>query len=131
MKNALASARMLPEDVDLVNAHGTSTPLGDIGETKAIKKCFGAHARKLQVHSTKSMIGHALGAAGAVEAVALLLALVKGVVHPTINQSEPDPECDLDYVPNQAVEREVRGVLSNSFGFGGHNASLVFKRFTA
>lgn len=129
MKNALASARMLPEDVGLVNAHGTSTPLGDIGETKAIKKCFGDHARKLQVHSTKSMIGHALGAAGAVEAVALMLALVKGIVHPTLNQVEPDPECDLDYVPNKAVEREVRAVLSNSFGFGGHNASLIFKRF--
>jgi 3-oxoacyl-[acyl-carrier-protein] synthase II len=129
MRNALASARMPAENVDLVNAHGTSTPLGDIGETKAIKKCFGDHARKLQVHSTKSMIGHALGAAGAVEGVALMLALVKGIVHPTINQVEPDPECDLDYVPNQAVERPVRAVLSNSFGFGGHNASLIFKKF--
>lgn len=129
MKNALASARMRPEDVDLVNAHGTSTPLGDIGETKAIKKCFGDHSRKLQVHSTKSMIGHALGAAGAVEGVALMMALVKGIVHPTINQVEADPECDLDYVPNKAVEKPVRAVLSNSFGFGGHNASLIFKRF--
>lgn len=131
MKNALASARMLPEDVDLVNAHGTSTPLGDIGETKAVKKCFGDHAKKLKVHSTKSMIGHALGAAGAVEGVALMMALVKGIVHPTINQEEPDPECDLDYVPNKAQERPVRAVLSNSFGFGGHNASLIFKRFTS
>lgn len=129
MKNALASARMLPEDVQLVNAHGTSTLLGDIGETKAIKKCFGEHAKKLMVHSTKSMIGHTLGAAGAVEAVALMMALVKGIVHPTINQQERDPECDLDYVPNQAVERDVRAVLSNSFGFGGHNATLIFKKF--
>jgi 3-oxoacyl-[acyl-carrier-protein] synthase II len=129
MRNALSSARMRPEDIDLVNAHGTSTPLGDIGETKAIKKCFGDHARKLQVHSTKSMIGHTLGAAGAVEAVALLLALDKGIVHPTINQEERDPECDLDYVPNKAVERDVRAVLSNSFGFGGHNATLIFRKF--
>jgi 3-oxoacyl-[acyl-carrier-protein] synthase II len=129
MRNALSSARMRPEDIDLVNAHGTSTPLGDIGETKAIKKCFGDHARKLQVHSTKSMIGHTLGAAGAVEAVAFLMALDKGIVHPTINQEERDPECDLDYVPNKAVERDVRAVLSNSFGFGGHNATLIFKKF--
>lgn len=129
MKNAIASARMLPEDIDLVNAHGTSTPLGDAGETKAIKKCFGDHAKKLMVHSTKSMIGHALGAAGAVEGVALMMALVKGVVHPTINQVEADPDCDLDYVPNQARESKVRTVLSNSFGFGGHNATLIFKAF--
>ena len=108
---------------------GTSTPLGDIGETKAIKKCFGEHARKLKVHSTKSMIGHTLGAAGAVEAVALMMALVKGVVHPTINQAEADPECDLDYVPNTAVGKDVRVAVSNSFGFGGHNATLVFKKF--
>jgi 3-oxoacyl-[acyl-carrier-protein] synthase II len=130
MRNALQSAGMNPEAIDLVNAHGTSTPLGDAGETQAIKRCFGAHAKsKLLVHSTKSMIGHALGAAGAVEAVALMMALVRGVVHPTINQHEADPECDLNYVPNQAVERRIQAVLSNSFGFGGHNATLIFKRF--
>jgi 3-oxoacyl-[acyl-carrier-protein] synthase II len=130
MKKALASAAMNPSDIDLVNAHGTSTPLGDAGETMAMKRCFGDHAKdKLLVHSTKSMIGHTLGAAGAVEAVALIMALVKGVVHPTINQQESDPDCDLNYVPNQAVERPIQAVLSNSFGFGGHNASLVFKKF--
>jgi 3-oxoacyl-[acyl-carrier-protein] synthase II len=131
MRNALKSAAMNPDDVDLVNAHGTSTPLGDVGETLAVKRCFGDHAKsKLLMHSTKSMIGHTLGAAGAVEAVALMLALVKGVVHPTINQQEADPACDLDYVPNRAVEKPVRAVLSNSFGFGGHNASLIFKKFS-
>ena len=129
MRNALASARLDPKDIDLVNAHGTSTPLGDIGETLAIKRCFDGHAAKLMVQSTKSMIGHTLGAAGALEAVALLLALVKGVVHPTINQAESDPACDLDYVANRAMERPVKAVLSNSFGFGGHNACLIFKRF--
>jgi 3-oxoacyl-[acyl-carrier-protein] synthase II len=130
MKKALASAGLNPNDIDLVNAHGTSTPLGDAGETMAIKRCFGDHAReKLLVHSTKSMIGHTLGAAGAVEAVALMMALVKGIVHPTINQQEADPDCDLNYVPNKAVERRVNAVLSNSFGFGGHNATLIFKRF--
>ena len=129
MRNALQSAGMNPEDIDLVNAHGTSTPLGDAGETLAIKRCFGDHARKLMVHSTKSMIGHALGAAGAVEAVALMMALARNVVHPTINQQEPDPDCDLDYVPNTAREQRVNAVLSNSFGFGGHNATLIFKRF--
>lgn len=130
MKKALASASMNPTDINLVNAHGTSTPLGDAGETMAIKRCFGDHAmNKLLVHSTKSMIGHTLGAAGAVEAVASMMALVKGVVHPTINQFEKDPACDLNYVPNHAVEQKVDVVLSNSFGFGGHNATLIFKRF--
>jgi 3-oxoacyl-[acyl-carrier-protein] synthase II len=129
MRNALQSAQMDPTGIDLVNAHGTSTPLGDAGETMAIKRCFGEHARKLMVHSTKSMIGHALGAAGAIEAVALMMALARGVVHPTINQQEADPACDLDYVPNQAREKQVNAVLSNSFGFGGHNATLIFKRF--
>jgi 3-oxoacyl-[acyl-carrier-protein] synthase II len=130
MRNALQSAGMNPQEIDLVNAHGTSTPLGDAGETQAIKRCFGDHAKsKLLVHSTKSMIGHALGAAGAVEAVALMMALVRGVVHPTINQQERDPDCDLNYVPNQSVETRINAVLSNSFGFGGHNATLIFKRF--
>ncbi len=129
MRNALQSAGMNPTDIALVNAHGTSTPLGDAGETMAIKRCFGDHARKLMVHSTKSMIGHALGAAGAVEAVALMMAIVRNVVHPTINQQEADPDCDLDYVPNTAREHRVDAALSNSFGFGGHNATLIFKRF--
>ncbi len=129
MRNALRSAGLNPSDIDLVNAHGTSTPRGDAGETLAIKRCFGEHAAKLMVHSTKSMIGHLLGAAGAVEAVADIQALASGVVHPTINQQESDPECDLDYVPNTARETKVRAVLSNSFGFGGHNATLILKRF--
>jgi 3-oxoacyl-[acyl-carrier-protein] synthase II len=129
MRNALQSAGMNPDAIGLVNAHGTSTPLGDAGETMAIKRCFGDHAKKLMVHSTKSMIGHALGAAGAVEAVALMMALVRNVVHPTINQHEADPDCDLDYVPNLAREKKVDAALSNSFGFGGHNATLIFKRF--
>jgi 3-oxoacyl-[acyl-carrier-protein] synthase II len=129
MRNALQSAGMNPSDIDLINAHGTSTPRGDVGETLAIKRALGEHARKVMVHSTKSMIGHLLGAAGAAEAVAGMLALARNVVHPTINQFEPDPECDLDYVPNQARETRVGTVLSNSFGFGGHNATLIFKKF--
>ncbi len=107
MRNALKSAKMDPTAIDLINAHGTSTPLGDAGETQAIKRCFDGHAGKLMVHSTKSMIGHALGAAGAVEGVALMMALVRGVVHPTINQQESDPECDLNYVPNKPREKRV------------------------
>ncbi len=129
MKLALASAKMNPEDIDVVNAHGTSTPLGDAGETKAIKKCFGEHANKLLVHSTKSMIGHLLGAAGAVEAIADIQALTQDIVHPTINQTEKDEECDLNYVANVAQEKKVKAVLSNSFGFGGHNCTLIFKSF--
>jgi len=129
MKAALRSAKLNPEDIDLVNAHGTSTPLGDLGETMGVKKCFGDHATKLMMHSTKSMIGHTLGAAGAVEAVAALLALHKGIVHPTRNLTEASPECDLDYVPHTAREAKVRAVLSNSFGFGGHNATVILKAF--
>jgi 3-oxoacyl-[acyl-carrier-protein] synthase II len=129
MKAALRSAEMNPEDIDLVNAHGTSTPLGDLGETMGVKKCFGDHAKKLMMHSTKSMMGHTLGAAGAVEAVAALLALHKGIVHPTRNLNEASPECDLDYVPHVAREAKVRAVLSNSFGFGGHNATVILKAF--
>jgi 3-oxoacyl-[acyl-carrier-protein] synthase II len=129
MKAALRSAKMNPDDIDLVNAHGTSTPLGDLGETMGVKKCFGDHAKKLMMHSTKSMMGHTLGAAGAVEAVAALLALHKGIVHPTRNLNEASPECDLDYVPHVAREAKVRAVLSNSFGFGGHNATVILKAF--
>jgi len=129
MRNALRSAGMNPGDIALVNAHGTSTPRGDAGETLAMKRGFGDHAHRLMVHSTKSMIGHLLGAAGAVEAIADVQALRNGVIHPTINQVEKDPECDLDYVPNTAREGKVDAVLSNSFGFGGHNATLILRRF--
>ena len=129
MQAALRSAGMNPDEIDLVNAHGTSTPLGDLGETKAVKKCFGEHSSKLMMHSTTSMIGHTLGAAGAVEAVAALMALHKGLVHPTRNLTDPDPECDLDYVPGKAREAKVSAVLSNSFGFGGHNATVILKKF--
>ncbi|HEX8537986.1 MAG TPA: beta-ketoacyl-ACP synthase II [Cystobacter sp.] len=129
MRLALASAGMNPEEVGYINAHGTSTPFNDANETKAIKTVFGAHARKLPVSSTKSMTGHMLGAAGGAEAVVSVMTLLRGVIPPTINLTTPDPECDLDYVPNQAREQRVDSVMSNSFGFGGTNAVLVFKRF--
>ncbi len=128
MRMALEKAGMTPDQIQLVNAHGTSTPLGDKGETGAIKKCFGDHASKLMVHSTKSMVGHLLGAAGSVELIAGLMAIQEGVVHPTLNQFESDPDCDLDYVPNTARKAKVDAFLSNSFGFGGHNATLVVRR---
>jgi 3-oxoacyl-[acyl-carrier-protein] synthase II len=129
MKLALDSAGLSPDDVDYINAHGTSTPQGDICETEAIKTVFGDRAKSsLLVSSTKSMIGHLLGAAGAVEMAACLKSIETGVVHPTINLDSPDPECDLDYVANQAREAKVDVVLNNSFGFGGHNACLVAKR---
>ena len=114
--------------MDYVNAHATSTPLGDAGETIAIKRLFGAHAYRLAVSSTKSMMGHLLGAAGAVEAIICLKTLQTGMIPPTINYETPDPACDLDYVPNVARRRPVQVALSNSFGFGGHNASLLIKR---
>ncbi|MDE2321936.1 MAG: beta-ketoacyl-ACP synthase II [candidate division NC10 bacterium] len=126
---ALEAAGLQPEEVDYINAHGTSTPAGDAAETKAIKKVFGDHAYRLAVSSIKSMTGHLLGAAGGVEAVATALTLHHGVIPPTINYDEPDPECDLDYVPNRARQAAVRVAFSNSFGFGGTNATLVFKRY--
>ncbi|MFE8600174.1 beta-ketoacyl-ACP synthase II [Archangium violaceum] len=129
MRLALQSAGMNPEDVGYINAHGTSTPFNDANETKAIKAVFGAHARKVAVSSTKSMTGHMLGAAGGAEAVVSVQTLLRGVLPPTINYTTPDPDCDLDYVPNQAREQRVDAVMSNSFGFGGTNAVLVFKRF--
>ena len=129
MRMALEKADMRPDQIQLVNAHGTSTPLGDKGETQAIKRCFGDHASKLMVHSTKSLVGHLLGAAGSVELIASLMAVQEGIVHPTLNQQEADPDCDLDYVPNVARKAQVDAVLSNSFGFGGHNATLVVRRF--
>ncbi|HZU36451.1 MAG TPA: beta-ketoacyl-ACP synthase II [Gemmataceae bacterium] len=125
MQMALKDARVSPEDVQYINAHGTSTPLGDEAETKAIKQVFGPHARRLAVSSTKSMIGHLLGASGGVELIATVLTLKHGVIHPTINYQTPDPACDLDYVPNRARETRVRRAISNSFGFGGHNCCLV------
>jgi len=128
MKLALADAGVRPEEVDYINAHGTSTAPNDRIETIAIKKAFGAHARKLAVSSSKSMLGHMLGAGGAVEAALTVLALSEGVIPPTINLENPDPECDLDYVPNKARKQEIRVALSNSFGFGGLNASLVLKK---
>ena len=129
MRAALEDAGIAPEEIDYINAHGTSTPLNDRTETRAIRQVFGRHADKLPVSSTKSMIGHLIGAAGAVEAIACIMTLQTGVVHPTINYETPDPECDLDYVPNQARETHPRTVLSNSFGFGGHNATLILQKW--
>ncbi|MEG6566011.1 beta-ketoacyl-ACP synthase II [Thermoanaerobacterium saccharolyticum] len=129
MKLALKDAGIAPNDIDYINAHGTSTEYNDKYETMAIKNVFGEHAYKLKISSTKSMTGHMLGASGAVEAVATILAIKNGIVPPTINYETPDPECDLDYVPNKALKMDVSYALSNSFGFGGHNASLVFKKY--
>jgi 3-oxoacyl-[acyl-carrier-protein] synthase II len=125
MQNALKDARLNLDDIDYINAHGTSTELGDAAETGAIKRVFGPHARRLAVSSTKSMVGHLLGASGGVELIACAMTLTTGVIHPTINLDTPDPNCDLDYVPKVARETRVRRALSNSFGFGGHNCCLV------
>jgi 3-oxoacyl-[acyl-carrier-protein] synthase II len=127
MGMAMKHAKVNPGDVDYINAHGTSTPVGDICETKAVKHAFGEHAKGLLVSSTKSMTGHLLGAAGAVEMSASVLAMRDGIVPPTINLDNPDPECDLDYVPHRAREKKVKVAISNSFGFGGHNSSVVIK----
>ena len=130
MDMALRHGKINAEQVSYVNAHGTSTGLGDVCETKAIKRTFGAHAKNgLLVSSTKSMTGHLLGAAGGVEIAACLMAMKENIVPPTINLDEADPECDLDYIPHVAREAKVDIALSNSFGFGGHNASLLIKRF--
>jgi 3-oxoacyl-[acyl-carrier-protein] synthase II len=128
MRMALKTADLQPSDVGYINAHGTSTAYNDRLETHAIKRVFGEQAYKIPVSSTKSMIGHTLGAAGAVESLICIMAMREGVIPPTINLDTPDPECDLDYVPNQAREADVKISLSNSFGFGGHNVSLVFKK---
>jgi 3-oxoacyl-[acyl-carrier-protein] synthase II len=129
MQSALDDAGLKPEDVDYINAHGTSTKLNDLSETIAIKRAFGEEAYRVPISSTKSMIGHSFGAAGAIESVAAVQSIVTGMVHPTINYEHPDPECDLDYVPNEARRVDVDVVMKNSFGFGGHNACLLFKRF--
>ena len=128
MRAALARARVKPTEVDYINAHGTSTPLGDLAETKALKDIFGDHAYDLAVSSTKSMMGHCFGAAGAIEAMMCVLAIHEGTIPPTINYEHPDPECDLDYVPNEAREAKVDVALSNAMGLGGHNGCVLFGR---
>ena len=131
MKNALKDANLQPQAVDYVNVHGTSTPLGDISEIKAIKEVFGEHAYNLNVSSTKSMTGHLLGAAGAIEAIAGVLAIQNGIVPPTINHFTDDPEIDpkINLTFNKAQKRDLNVVISNTFGFGGHNASIIFGKF--
>jgi 3-oxoacyl-[acyl-carrier-protein] synthase II len=130
MANALRDAQLNPDQVQYINAHATSTPLGDKAETEAMKRAFGEHARRVAISSTKSMTGHLLGAAGVLEAVFSILAIRDGVAPPTINYQTPDPECDLDYVPNTARQMKIDVSLSNSFGFGGTNGSLIFRRFS-
>lgn len=130
IRNALHDAAITPEEVDFVSAHGTSTPLNDKTETAAIKTVFGEHAYKLKINSTKSMLGHTLGAAAGIEAISCIMSLRTGVIHPTINYENPDPDCDLDYVPNKTINHPVNIAISNSLGFGGHNSVLVLKKFT-
>ncbi len=125
---AMEDAGVSPDDIDYINAHGTSTPLNDVSETRAVKKALGEAAYKVAVSSTKSMIGHTFGAAGAIESVATIRSLETGIIHPTINLDTPDPECDLDYVPNKARRADLRVALKNSFGFGGQNACLIYRR---
>jgi 3-oxoacyl-[acyl-carrier-protein] synthase II len=126
MSRALQDAGLNPAQNDYINAHGTSTPLGDKAETIAVKQVFGDHARSVSISSTKSQLGHSLGASGGIELVLSVMALRRGTIPPTINMETPDPDCDLDYTPNVARERRIRYAMSNSFGFGGHNASIVF-----
>jgi 3-oxoacyl-[acyl-carrier-protein] synthase II len=125
MSDALADAKLNPSDIGYINAHGTSTPLGDKAETQAIKRVYGEHAKKVAISSTKSQIGHTLGASGGIEAVITVKALVHGTIPPTINLTNPDPDCDLDYTPSTAREMRFQYAMSNSFGFGGHNASII------
>lgn len=130
MKMAIKDAGLKPEEIDYINAHGTSTPLNDLTETLAIKAVFGDHAKRIPISATKSMTGHLLGAAGSTEAIFTILSLRDGILPPTLNYEEPDPDCDLDYVPNVARKQDVRIGMSNAFGFGGTNATLIFKKFT-
>lgn len=129
MRMMLKDAGLQPSDIDYINMHGTSTPLGDTAETRAVREVFGEHAYKMNLSSTKSMTGHLLGAAGAVEAIATIMSVRTGMIAPTINYDTPDPECDLNYTPNVAVHRNVRHAASNAFGFGGHNTSVLFSRY--
>ena len=130
MRAAISDAGVAPENVDYINAHGTSTPLGDKAETQAIKAVFGDHAHKMKLSSTKGALGHSLGASGGIEAVISCKTIQESLIAPTINYSTPDPECDLDYTPNQAAKCEVNVAMSNSFGFGGHNACIVFRKYS-
>jgi 3-oxoacyl-(acyl-carrier-protein) synthase len=129
MEAALQDAAVLPDEIDYINAHGSSTPLNDVMETKAIKAVFGERAYQIPISSTKSMIGHPMGASGALEAIACIRTIEEGQIPPTINYENPDPECDLDYVPNGARAVAVKTTLSNSFGLGGQNACLVLRRY--
>lgn len=129
MQLALQDAQLKPEDIQYVNAHGTSTPLNDKCETLSLKTCFGDHAYKLKINSSKSMVGHMLGAAAGLEAIVCVKSITDSILHPTINLVEPDPDCDLDYVPNQSQPLEVQAALSNSLGFGGHNSAIVIRKF--
>ena len=131
MKMAIQNAGLKPEDIDYINAHGTSTPLGDKAETKAVKTIFGDHAYKVAISSTKSQLGHSLGASGGIELILTTKAILEGTVPPTINLDTPDPDCDLDYTPNTPKQRDITYAMSNSFGFGGHNASIIVKKFEA
>ena len=128
MDRALHDAQLNPDQIGYINAHGTSTPLGDAAETTAIKRVFGEGARKISISSTKSQLGHSLGASGGIEMVLSVLALRDNLIPPTINLENPDPACDLDYTPNVARERKIDKVMSNSFGFGGHNATIILSR---
>ena len=129
MRRALQKSGLRPDQVDYINAHGTSTHYNDLTETNAIKDCFAEHAYRVPISSIKSMIGHTMGAAGAIEAVVSIMSILTGRIAPTINLHHPDPECDLDYVPNKARDTIVNVAMSNSMGFSGHNACLIFKRF--
>lgn len=129
MAMAIEDAGLKPEDIDYINAHGTSTPLNDKGETQSIKTVFGERAYKIKINSTKSMVGHMLGAAAGLEAIACVKSIETGIIHPTMNLINPDPECDLDYTPNKAVQQTVNVALSNSLGFGGHNCAIIITRY--
>lgn len=131
MKASLKEAKIGPEDIDVINAHATSTEAGDLSETRAIKQLFGTGAYDIPVTANKSMTGHMLGAAGGAEAISLIQTLRHGIIPPTINQEQRDPECDLDYVPNEARRAELRIGMSNSFGFGGHNAVIVLQKYSS